>query len=163
MSIPQVVAGPYSSTYNGKNAGQTRDGYRLSHEFFKRLITSDENGDAPVNAIYRGRAQFVEFELIEAGRAAVIDLTEPYGGGVPLVMGPIGQVDLTVGSCAGVAKPLVLTSMGICTAAPASVTFPLAILAEGYPINMLYGTDPRQIPVRLRVYANAEGVFGTVA
>lgn len=161
MPIPQVVAGSYSSTYNSKASGMTRDGYRISHEFFKRLITADEGGDTPLNAIYRGRAQFVEFELIEALKAAVVDLTEPYAD--PFELGVLGQTDLTVGACTGAAKALILTSSGACTASPAAITFPLSIIAEGYPINLLHSLDPRNIPLRLRSYPNADGVFATVS
>jgi hypothetical protein len=161
MAIPQIVAGAYSSTYNAKACGMTRDGYRLSHEFFKRLITADEGGDTPLNAVYRGRAQFCEFELIEALKAAVVDLIEPYSD--PYTLGEVGATDLTVGLCTGAAKALILTSLGACTASPAAITLPLCILAEGYPINLLHSSDPRNIPIRLRVYPGTDGVFATVS
>lgn len=161
MAIPQIVAGAYSSTYKTLAAGMTRDGYRLSHEFFKRLITADEGGDTPLNAIYRGRAQFVEFELIEALKAAVVELIEPYGD--PFTLGVIGQTDMTVGACTGIAGALIMTSLGACTASPASITLPHCILAEGYPVNLLHSSDPRNIPIRLRAYPSSLGVFATVS
>lgn len=161
----EFIAGPYTATYNAKALGQTLQGFTLSHEFFKRLITGDLYGDAPQDAIYRGRAQFVEYELIEALAAGVADLTEPYAStlGTPLTMGTIGKLDVGYSGCAGAALPLVLTKVAGSCATPATITLPLSILAEGYPIRALYGIDLRQIPIRQRIYADGSGVFGTVA
>jgi len=162
--MSNFVAGPYTATYDGTALGLTTQGFTLSHEFFKRLITGDVFGDGPVNAIYRGRAQFVEFESLEAENAGILELTEPYGAGTALVSGVIGQFDQTVGSCTGAAKTLILTKVAGSCATPASVTFPLSVLAEGYPVRALYGQDLRTIPLRLRVYPNeSTGVFGTQA
>lgn len=160
--MSNFVAGPYTATYNGVALGLTTQGFTLSHEFFKRLITGDVFGDGPVNAIYRGRAQFVEFEALEAESTGVIALTEPYGAGTPLVSGVIGQFDQTVGDCTGVSKALVLTKVSGSCATPATVSLPLAVLAEGYPVRALYGQDLRTIPLRLRIYPDdTTGVFGT--
>ena len=159
--MSNFVAGPYTATYGGVALGLTTQGFTLSHEFFKRLITGDVFGDGPVNAIYRGRAQFVEFESLEAENAGILDLTEPYGAGTPLVSGVIGQFDQTVGSCVGVAAPLILTKVSGSCATPATVTLPLSVLAEGYPVRALYGQDLRTIPLRLRIYPDeTTGVFG---
>ncbi len=159
-----MIAGPYTGTYNAKALGLTREGYRLSHEFFKRMITADEAGDAPVNAVYRGRSQFIDFELLQAGAAAVAELIEPYAAsaGVPFTMGVVGSLDVALGECPGAAKQIVLTRINSCMTSPVSATFPLSVIAEGYPINLLYGSDLRQIPIRLRAYPNSSGVFGTV-
>ena len=163
------VSGPYTATYNAKALGQTAQGFFLSHEFFKRLITGDKYGDAPQSAIYRGRAQFCEYELIEADAAGVADLKEPYADtvGTPLTMGEIGTLDVGGGTCSGVALQLILTALaGSCAAqhGPATITLPLSILAEGYPVRVLYGPDLRSVPIRQRIYPNAStGVFGTEA
>lgn len=160
--MSNFVAGPYTATYDGVALGLTTQGFTLSHEFFKRLITGDVFGDGPVNAIYRGRAQFVEFESLEAENAGVLALTEPYGAGTQLVSGVIGQFDQTSGDCTGVSKALVLTKVAGSCATPATVSFPLSVLAEGYPVRALYGQDLRTIPLRLRVYPNdSTGIFGT--
>lgn len=161
------IAGGYTATYNAKALGQTAEGFFLSHEFFKRIITGDAGGDAPQDAIYRGRAQFVETELLEAIAAGIADLVEPYAAtrGTPLTMGVIGQQDVGRSGCVGRAASLVLTAIaGTCAAAtPASITMPLSMLAENYPVRVLYGPDLRRIPIRIRVYPNiSTGVFGTV-
>lgn len=166
--MSDFVAGPYTATYDGADLGLTTQGFTVSHEFFKRMITGDQFGDGPVNAVYRGRAQFVEFESLEAEKAGVFALAEPYGStGTNLISGNIGQFDVAAGdgsgTCAGVAKQLVLTKVATSCATPVSLTFPLAILAEGYPVRALYGQDLRTIPLRMRVYPNSAGLFGTRA
>lgn len=166
--MSSFIAGPYTATYNTVSIGLTTQGFTLSHEFFKRLITSDQTGDGPVNAIYRGRAQFIEFESLEAGNEGIQNLMDPYapvvgGSAVPGVMGAIGQfdVDVTVGesTCNGAARALILTKIAGSCAVPATVTIPLAIIAEGYPIRQLYAQELRTIPLRMRAYPNSVGLF----
>jgi hypothetical protein len=161
------IAGPYTATYNSKALGQAAQGFTLSHEYFKRLITGDAGGDTPQDAIYRGRAQFLEMELIEAISAGIADMIDPYAGtlGTPLTRGAIGTLDVGYSGYTGKAKQVVLTAVAgssAGTSGPASVTLPLCILAEGYPVRILYGPDLRSIPVRLRSYPNSDAVFGTV-
>lgn len=166
----QYIAGVYTATYNAKELGQTESpGIRLSHRFHKRMIQSDAGGDAPVDALYRGRDQFAQFTLLEAGKPGVLDLLEPYtlqesNTPIPFNSGPIGQFDVGSTECPGRAKPLVLTvKPGTCAAAfgPATITFPRAIIAEDFPIDVLFGNDLRMIPMRLRIYPDDNGVFGT--
>lgn len=164
--MADFVAGPYTATYGGLDLGLTTQGFTVSHEFFKRMITGDQFGDGPVNAVYRGRAQFVEFESLEAEKAGVYALAEPYGStATSLNSGVIGQFDVAAGdgtgTCAGVSSSLVLTKVATSCATPVTLTFPLAILAEGYPVRALYGQDLRTIPLRMRVYPSSSGVFGT--
>ena len=168
------VAGRYTATYNSKALGQTSEGFRLSHQFFQRLITGDLGGDTPQDAIYRGREQFINYTLIEALAAGVADVVEPFAGtvGTPLTLGTIGAlavrgVDDGSGGRTSVAKSLVLTVVAGTTAeegGPASITLPLAILAEGFPVEVFYGPDLREVPVRQRIYPTmSTGVFGTEA
>ena len=164
--LGNFVAGGYTATYGGAALGQTAQGYTISHEFFKRLITGDAGGDSPLNAIYRGRAQFVEYELFEALVAGIAALIEPYATvpGTPLTMGAIGQMDVSTATCGGAADVLVLTALpGTCAAdaGPATITFTYSILAEGYPVRALLGPDLRSIPIRQRIYPDSTGVFGT--
>ncbi len=166
----EIVAGSYSGTYDGLNVGITETGYRLSHELFKQLITGDASGQTPIEAIYQGRAQFVNFTVQEFNADAVPSLTEPYsidpatGNHDPGLVGAVGQQDVGNDTCPGVAKPLILTALpGVCAASrgPATITFPKAILAEGFPVDVLYGPQHRMVPLRLRVYP-VDGRFYTV-
>ena len=164
----QYIAGNYTVTYDGDAVGQTLRGVYLSHEFNKRMIVVDEEGDAPVDAIYRGRNQFIEFEIVEANRAVLNKILEPYvSGNTPFGAAVIGQFDVgseAGGTCPGAAKQIVMTAAaGTCAAAagPTTMTFPLCIIAEGFPMRINFNTDLRQVPLRFRVYPNASGVYGT--
>ena len=173
--MSKFVAGGYTATFNSNALGQTADGYRISHQFFKRLITGDLAADTPQDAIYRGREQFVGFTLIEAEEAGVADMIEPYfaSTGVPLALGKIGNLDVQGDSADGSptsgtvkVKALVLTAVSGTVAAdagPASITLTNCIIAEGFPIEILYAPDLREVPVRMRVYPDmANSRFGTI-
>jgi hypothetical protein len=165
--MSNFIAGPYSATYNAKALGQVdNNGYQLSHSFFKRLITGDQKGDTPQDAIYRGREQYIDYTLIEALQTGVPDLIDPYATvlGTPLTLGNIGQMDVGYSGCTGKAQALVLTAIAGSCATPASITMPLSILYENYPVRQLYGSDLRTIPIRQRIYPDkSTGVFGTEA
>lgn len=160
------VAGAYTATYNAKASGQAAQGYRISHSFFKRLVTGDLGGDTPQDGIYRGREQFISYELIEAVSAAIPDLVDPYAStlGTPHTMGVIGTLDVGYSGFTGKAKQLILTAVTGSSAddsGPATITFPLSIIAETFPVDVLYAPDLRQVPIRQRIYPNESGVFGT--
>lgn len=152
------IAGRYSATWNSLAVGQTANGFRLSNEFFKRLITGDNFGETPQDAVYRGGRMGIDFTLLEADAAAAQTLAWPYNA-TKFDLGTIGRLD--VGS--SLAKSLVLTAVAGTSAAatPATQTHPLTILQEGYPVEALYASDLRDIPLRLRIYPNSSGVFGT--
>ncbi len=108
--------------------------------FFKRLITGDLAGQTPQDAVYQGREQFVSFRLIEAASAGADAIAEPYAlDNNELKLGVIGTLDIqgnvATGSPQPYAKALVLTAVAGTPAAqggPATITFPYAILAEGF-------------------------------
>ena len=168
----QFVAGAYSATYNGKSLGQAAEGFRLSHQFYKKLVQGDSGGEAAQDGIYRGADVFVAYTLIEANAAGVADLKWPYSNsvGTPLELGQIGAMDVCGaggGSPVPKAKPLVLTAVTgtpAYTGGPVSITLPLSVLAEGYPVEILLAPDLKEVPVRQRVYPNmSTGLFGTEA
>lgn len=154
------IAGRYTGTWNAAAIGQTAEGFTLSHQFFKRLITGDAYGEAPQDAVYRGAAVEVGWRSIEYNAAAIAGLIWPYNGTL-LDMGTVGRLDY--GS--SLAKQLVLTAVAgtPAAAAPASVTLTLTILKEGFPVDMLFAPDLREVPLRLRAYPNTSGVFGAFA
>lgn len=156
------VAGAYTATYNAKALGQTADGFRLSHQFFKRLITGDIAGDSPQDAVYRGREQNISFRCIEADAAGIPDMIDPYAGtvGTPWTMGQIGLLDVRgqgSGSPTSRALSLILTAVTGTSAAndtQATFTFPLSIIAENFPVEILLAADLREYPARMRIYPN---------
>lgn len=151
------IAGQYTATYGGAAVGQAAEGFRLSHQFFKRLITGDSYAEAPQDAVYRGAAVELGFTAIEYNAAAMASLIWPYG--TLLDMGRVGRTD--VGS--SLTKALVLTAVAGTPAAnaPASLTLTAAILKEGFPVDLLMAPDLREVPLRLRAYPNTSGIFGT--
>lgn len=172
--MSKFIAGQYTATYATKAVGQTADGYRMSHSFFKRLVTGDLAGDTPQDGIYRGREQMIGFTIIEADEAAVADIVEPYAdtSGDLLELGKIGIFDIQGDQGDGGSpsarpcKQLVLTAVtgtAAADAGPATITLPFCIIAENYPIEQLYAPDLRDIPIRMRIYPDmANSRFGTV-
>lgn len=152
------IAGRYTCTWNALAAGITADGFRLNHKFFKRLITGDNFAETPQDAVFRGAEMFIGWTAIQYDAAAFPTVMWPYGSTF-YDMGVIGRTD--VGS--SVAKSLILTAVSgtPAAAAPATATFLTSILAEGFPVEILYAPDLREVPLRLRVYPSSSGVFGT--
>lgn len=154
-----IVAGPYTATWNSLACGQSADGFRISHQFFKRLVTGDKFAEAPMDAVYRGAEMFANFRLIEYNAAAIATVMWPYGSF--LTMGQVGRFDITGASA--IAKSLILTAVAGTEAAdsPASLTLTQAIIAEGFPVELLFAPDLREVPLRLRIYPSESGVFGS--
>lgn len=152
------IAGGYTVTYNASTLGQLANGLRLSHEFFKRLITGDSYGETPQDAVYRGARVSVDCTLIEYNATGAALAFWPYNATL-YTIGVVGRLD--VGS--SLAKSLVLTAVAGTTAAtvPATATFLTSILQEGFPVELLFAPDLREVPLRMRVYPSSSGVFGT--
>lgn len=150
------ICGKYSATLGASALGQTADGYRVSHSLFKRIITGDNFADTPQDAILRGAEMFVAARLIEYNAAGALNAFWPLAATI-YDMGVIGRLD------SAVADSLVLTALAGTPAAtvPATATFLLTTLAEGFPVELLFAPDLREVPLRLRVYPSASGVFGT--
>lgn len=152
------IAGRYSATYNGSALGQTEDGIRLIHSVFKRLITGDAGGQTPQNAVYQGMEAFVQYTLLEYNAAGAAAALWPYGSGYLNASAMIGTLD------SAHAKQLVLTAVAGTPAAntPATITLPNVILAEGFPVEILFAPDLRTVPIRQRIYPDSSMRFGTL-
>lgn len=153
------LAGRYTATFNSLACGQTADGWRPSHQFFKRLITGDAWAQAPQDAVYQGAEFLIGGRLIEYDAAAVASAMWPYNA-TKWTMGVVGRTD--VGS--SLVKSLVLTAVAGTPAAstPATLTIPRAILQEGFPVELLFAPDLREVPLRFRAYPDSStGVFAT--
>ena len=103
---------------------------------------------------------------MEANRAAIIDLIEPYAA-AQYGKSPIGALDVGSTSCPGNAKPLILTpDPTSCAAADADqdpIEFFKTVLAENFPVRAVYSSDLRTFPLRLRAYPDPDNdeEFGT--
>lgn len=156
------LAGGYTSTYNAKALGQTGDGYRMTVETFKRVITGDYGGETPQDAVYRGQRRSTQFRLLEANAAGVLDLLYPYSDtiGDEWDLGQIGLLDVRGQggvSAASRAKAMVLTAITGTSAAndgPATITIPLSILAGSFPVELLLAADLKEVPIRMEHYPN---------
>jgi hypothetical protein len=186
------ITGKYSATYdNGsgpREVGQIAAGFTLEHVVSKQLITGDNEGDSAQSAVYRGHNVFTDFTMMEYvsqdvglgnGDGGSVNIFLPYTGTeVPnLLQGVIGRLDSVLDSSGdpatgSVAGDLVLTALtgtpaagqGTSTDGPASLTARVAILAEDFPVRMLFGVGLREIPVRMRFYPNNQPTeFYTVA
>ena len=152
--------------------GQTREGIRLSHQFFKRLITGDLRADTPQDAVYRGIEMLASLILLEYEAAAVQDAMFPYSAAGALAVNAVGLFDVQNAIAKQVVMTAVITSStptGVSGTVgstndpvPATRTLPLCVLQENFPVELLFAPDLREVPLRLRVYPNAStGVFGT--
>lgn len=152
------IAGQYTATLGGSTVGQLADGARINHSFFKELITGDNMAQSPQDAIFQGGEVQVDYSLMEYNATSARAAFWPYGSAYLTMDTVIGTLD------SANASALVLSALSgtPAAAAPASVTLPLAILAEGFPVEILFAPSLRKIPIRQRVYPNASKVFGTL-
>jgi hypothetical protein len=150
------ISGGYTCTWNSLACGQSADGYRLTHQIFKRIITGDSYAEAPQDAVYRGAEVSVQWTMIDYTSAAIQTIKWPYNG-TKWQLGTVGTLD--VGS--SLAKSLILTAVAGTPAAatPATATFALSIIHESFPVEVLFAPDLREIPMRMRVYPN-NGLLG---
>ena len=162
------IVGAYNVFWGGTYVGQIADGVVIEHFVNKRLITGDNEGLTPQDAVYQGMEVFAEFTLMEYSIAIVQDMAWPYQTTSIGTQGAVGRLDVE----SSLVKALLLNhvqqgseSAGIGTTAatePTTFTADRTILAEGFPVRMLYGpNDYRFIPIRLRLYPNASGQFWT--
>ncbi len=154
------IAGQYTATYKTSALGQTAEGWRCSHQFFKRLITGDTYAQTPQDAVYQGAEVFVQGRLIEYNATGALGAFWPYSSTI-FALGVIGRLDVA----SSIAGALVLTALAgtPAAAAPATLTFTQAILAEGFPVELLFAPDLREVPLRFRCYpyfATPNQVFG---
>ena len=162
MAVPAAsagfIAGRMTAFYGGNTIGQVSDGFTIEHTPRKRLITGDVMGpDTPQDAVFRGHDVFIEFNLMEYDAAGVAAAIWPYG-----TLGTatdIGRMDIA--GAGTLATTLILTDLGVANVPaenkPHTITADLAILAPGFPVQLLLAPDLREIPIRMQLYPNTTG------
>lgn len=157
--MANFIAGQYTATLAGASLGQTAEGYRISHSFFKRLILGDSYAQTPQDEVYQGEEVFCQMRLIQYDAAGVQGAMNPFAS--YLSVGRVGRVSVQQ----GLVSALVLTAVSGPPAqnTPASVTLTNAIIAEGYPVELLFAPDLREVPLRMRCFPSQAGSFGSVA
>ncbi|MEX2176192.1 MAG: hypothetical protein WD872_17655 [Pirellulaceae bacterium] len=150
------IAGRFTATLGASALGQTADGFRVSHQSFARQIVGDALAQTPQDAIHQGAEMFVAARLIEYNAAGAQNAFWPFSTTI-YDLGVIGRL------YSAIADSLILTALAGTPAAaiPATATFLLTVLADGFPVELLFSPDLREVPLRLRVYPNSNGVFGT--
>ncbi len=157
MAATDFISGRYTAVWNSLACGQSREGFRISHQFMKKLIMGDAMGETPQDAILRGMEVLVQADLMHANQAAIGTMLNPYGDGYAFDPLKIGQLDVQN----GFAKAFILTAVNTGTGAPvpASQTLLKAVIQENFPVGLLFAPDLREVPVRLRAYPAANGSF----
>lgn len=150
--MPSFIAGGYTATWNSLALGQAADGYRISHQVFKQLVTGDTYAEAPQEAIYRGAEATIQFTLVEFGEGGIQSIKWPYSA-TKWQIGTVGRADVI----SAIAKTLVLTAVAGTPAAasPATLTAGYAILHENFPVEVLYAPKLREVPLRMRLYPDS--------
>ena len=151
------ISGAYSATYNANALGITNKGFQLSYQIFKEKIVGDVLGDSTLDSIYLGADSYFDTVLNEYNAAGAQAAFWPYHPTFGK-LGLIGQSDSLVASA------LVLTAIPNTKAAAeiaATITIPVAILAEGFPVEMLFSSRHRKVPLRMQCLPTQVGAVTT--
>ena len=157
MAVPAAsagfIAGRLTAFYSGATIGQVSDGFTIEHIPRKRLITGDVMGpDTPQDAVFRGHDVFIEFNLMEYDATSVSNVIWPYGtlGAAP----DVGRMDIA--GTGTITAVLILTDTGVASVPaenkPHTLTAHRAILAPGFPVQLLLAPNLREIPIRMQLY-----------
>lgn len=151
------IAGQYTCTWDANSTGQIKDGIRVDHTFSKRKIRGDNHADSDQDAVFRGGNVYVQFTMLEFNGAAAPAIFWPYGASY-LQLGLVGILDTSI------AQALVLTALTGTNAqtigAPNTLTMNKTVIADGYPVSMLFAPDEREVPIRLQAYPYFSGSPG---
>lgn len=155
ITFGPIVAGPYTGTYNALAIGFTIDGFKWRFDFKEELIQkTDLFAQTIIDSIYQGMNAGISYKsrVYDANNVAPIS---PWGalGVVYTAAAPIAR------SARAVAKAFVLTSVAAtpAAAAPASLTAALSLLEGGTPVELLFDSSAREIPVALRIFPTDGG------
>lgn len=155
------IAGQYTVTLGGSSVGQIERGVEITHSFMKQLIVGDNLGQAVQDAIFLGADVSIDYRLMEYNASAVRRAMWPYGTSYLDVDQVIGTLDVQNSIVASLVMTA-LTGTPAQTLGPATITLPLTILRENFPVRLLFSPELRVIPISQRVYPGANGVYGTV-
>lgn len=151
MALGTLIAGRYSATYNAVDVGMTRQGHEVEVQLKQENIEeTDLFGLSFIDAIIRGGDAFYNAVFREYKAGSISVLTRPFGGTIGLMQNatyPAGRL------FSDVAQALVLTATAgtPAAAAPATLTASKALLAENYPVKIVFDSRLRELPVRMRL------------
>lgn len=151
MTLATLVAGAYSGTYNAVALGIQENGFELQFEPHEKLVNqSDAYGETIIDALYTGADHYLQFTGLSYGAGMTAPMW-PFG--TLGVMGIIGRLH------SALAMPIVLTATAGTPAAtaPATLTGPKSLLAANANPKLLFTTEVRKVPIRLRLHPNDPG------
>ena len=169
------IAGAFTAQWTGPGGtpaiatiGQVENGFTIEYFANKQLITGDNFAQAPQDAVMQGLEVFVEFTLLEWNAANAGELFWPYDATFPGNFGTafsaLGKVGTLDSARAGTLTLTAVTNTPSATLTSEDVyTFTSCVIAEGFPVRILLNPELRTVPLRLRVYPSAAGVYFTTA
>lgn len=155
LAFGPIVSGPYTATWNSVAVGFTVEGYRLSVNFLKEFIDqTDLFGRTMIESIHQGANAQLQYDsrCYDAGN---LGPAFPYGG-IGIIMSttkPIGYGDRTHAN----AFVLTATANTPAAAAPATLTASKAHIRPDYPIELLFDSKARIVPIQLSLYPFEDG------
>lgn len=161
MALDSFVAGRYTWTFGGVDAGISDEGILLQQETRAELIQgSDAYGDSVLDLIYRGLDVFLQVTC-KAFKPGSLTPFYPWASlGVIQVLGgtsPIGRLGSAVSSAAVLTA---LSGTAFNTAGATiinTLTAPQAILAENFNGELLFNSKLRKVPIRMRCLPQDSG------
>ena len=148
------IAGAYTITWNslaiGICLGDEQSPVLEYTSLGRPIDNTDRYGRSRIEGIYQGGNWFAQYTALEY-KTGPIAVAFPYGA--IGVMGTIGRL------WSDIAQALVLTSTAGTPAAstPATLTASKVILAENFPVRLLYGPVLRSVPIRQTVLPYTSG------
>lgn len=142
------IAGGYAVLLGGSTVGQIQDGCLLEQTLNGEPIRGDNYGDTIQDFVFRGGDVFMNMVLTEynatAAKTAFWPWSTTWGKIDDGVIGKLGTA---------LAAVLLLTAVSGPSAASAPATFTAnkAILAPGFPVQMLFAPRLRTVPIRLQL------------
>lgn len=170
------IAGAYtvevdiSAGSNDVTLGQIESGITLDWVVNKQLVTGDNQGLTPQDAVYQGQELFVNFTLMEPELLRARLITWPYATsgdgatreGVYGEQGIIGRLDVAAAGSELTHKLTFTSTAGTPAAAlPTTLVVPRAIIAEDVPVRISFASSLRNITLRMRAYPDSAGVYFT--
>ena len=158
MAIDTFIAGPYTATFNSADVGITEEGYRISQEAsYQEISPSDAYGDTVLDLIYRGGNVFCRYDS-KAYKAGSIAAAWPFAS-----LGALGTVGtLMAGAGTPLTKSFVMTRV-LTQSTPTSITATRACLAKNFPVELLFDSKLRTVPVRKQFLPSDAAAFFTTA
>ena len=147
MPLANIIAGPYTASWQSAAVGQSQNGFRLRSSVNKEMVRSDAYGDSAIDGVWRGGNVMLLFVGIEY--TAGLPVFWPYGGAFGL-FGQAGTLD--VGSTFAQQISLTVTSGTPAVGNPTNLSGNQSILDENFSGETEFRSGARVLPISMRLY-----------